>query len=267
MTVLPIRPLARSSTISRISPSRSCAISSRRSCAGVVLVERRCRSCGLNIRSWPREVLPDRSGDGEAGAVGAAEHVDDVGDDRGDDPHVVDRQVAVRGAGRRRAEVGGADAHGEDAVAVLVEQPRRPAARRPGSRVQHRRRTRAPASRSSRRPAARSAVVERVEVAAPVAAVNFGSTNPSSSCAARRRAARTSAAICSGARTRTNSSGSSPCAAAAQRGQRDSTRLASRLGDLARRRSRPPGTPRRDVTPAAACLAMSATSAGGSPGM
>ena len=70
MIVLPVRPFARSSTISRIRPSRSRAISLR--------AQRR-RSDVLGERALPQqrlehplaagEVLPDRAGDDEAGAV------------------------------------------------------------------------------------------------------------------------------------------------------------------------------------------------------
>lgn len=55
-------------------------------------------------------------------SVGAAQEVDDAGNRVRDHPHVVDRQVAVAADAERGTHVGGADAHGEDPLAVFDEQ-------------------------------------------------------------------------------------------------------------------------------------------------
>lgn len=67
------------------------------------------------------EVLPDRAGHGEAGAVGAAEQIDHVPDHGGHDLDVVRGHVRRPAQPVRGAEVGHAEAQGQDAVAVLVD--------------------------------------------------------------------------------------------------------------------------------------------------
>jgi hypothetical protein len=69
------------------------------------------------------EVLPHRPGHGEAGPVGATQHVHHVGDHGGDDLHVVGRHVGAPAQPVRGAEVRHAEAQGEHAVAVLVDCP------------------------------------------------------------------------------------------------------------------------------------------------
>lgn len=66
------------------------------------------------------EVLPDRPGDGEAGAVGPAQDIDHVGDDGGDDLDVVGRHVGRAAEPVGRAEVGDTQPQRQDAVPVLV---------------------------------------------------------------------------------------------------------------------------------------------------
>src|SRR5690606_34488959 len=91
---------------------------------GVVLVEGRGPQLRLEHPLAGREVLPDRPGDHVPAAVGAAEDVDDVGDQPGDQLDVVDRQLAGAAQPVGGAQVGAAQPDGEDLLPVLRQQQR-----------------------------------------------------------------------------------------------------------------------------------------------
>ena len=193
MTVLPTSPLARSSTTSRIRPSRSLASSRARSVALLVHGERRLAQLRLEEPLGVGEVLPDRAGDHEPVVVGAAEHVDDVGQRVGDRPDVVDGEVA----GAAQA----VDAEPRSVAPVRTASTRvavRPAAGRgsptqlvhPGLGVDgprgldHRHRPE-PATHGAPRPRRTAS-----RYVGPPAAENFGSTKPASARCVGRRAPR-----------------------------------------------------------------------------
>ena len=157
---------------------------------------------------------------------------------------------------------------GEDAPPVAVQQRAQPGQlvdpglgveHGPGLEHRHRQQRDLPAQPLGR--------VQRVQVRrCPLAAVNFGSTKPSSSAHAWAEAAGPARRSGCAARTRTNSSGSSAGVAGVQRGERVDQVLLG-VGQPPRRRSSPPGRPPSRSPRPPACLPMSAASAGRSAGM
>ena len=164
MQVLPSRPLARSSSISRSSPSMSCSMSAVAQLLGPALQEGAAPQLRLEHALLDAEVLPHRPGHGEAGAVGPAQHVHHVGDHGGDDLDVVRGHVGGAAQPVRGAEVGDAEPQREDPVAVLVDGA---GDARRGSRRASRRCSSSGDSRTgiakSRRPLAASARGERLQ--------------------------------------------------------------------------------------------------------
>ena len=181
MQVLPSRPLARSSSISRSSPSMSCSMSAVRS-SSARSEEGAAAQLRLEHPLLEPEVLPHRTGDREAGAVGPAQHVHHVGDDGGDDLDVVRGHVGRPAQPVGGAEVGDAEPQRQHPLAVLVDgagDARRGSRRgSPGAaaRATPGRASRTAAARSPPRPSARAS-----RNGMPRSSVNFGSTNPDSS--------------------------------------------------------------------------------------